>query len=103
MEHVNKVMDHLSECASYLHSWLCTKDGEYKPCYVSGKSTYNVRNIEQVLLTLAAAGSTDIIKDFKERVFPIYGDCTGVSDELKERLFEMHRERVKEFEKKYKV
>ena len=98
-EIVNRAIEFMTECESYLHSWLCTQSGEYRP--------YDYQAVHRVLLMLVATGSTHPIEDFKktfkEGKLLIGAHAFAFSNDMKKKLYEKHKKNVKEFEKKYNL
>ena len=99
MEEMDKVVDFLADCEKYLHSWACTRTGEYKPI--------NTRATKHILGLLVANGSQNPIEDYKKGVedgtIMLGTYCIGITDERRKQLYEKHRENIEEFEKKYNI
>jgi len=96
---VNQVIEFLHECEQYLHSWCCTRAGEYQP--------FDIQGVRKALMNIVANGSKKPIIDFKKgvedgtiilRIFTL-----GLPLETKRLLYENHCKNVKNFEKKYKI
>lgn len=88
------------DVVQYLHSWLCTRTGEYRPV---AKSTTKF-----IIKTVVDESGIDhFITNFKhavnENVFPVATLAFCLSDDYKKALYNWHREVVDNFEKKYKV
>lgn len=96
---IDKVIDFLSECEKYLHSWACTMTGEYEPL--------DTRNVREILVCKIADGSKTPIRDFKKGVkdhtisLPIC--CIDIIEPYRSELYKKHRKNVEEFEKKYNI
>lgn len=96
---LDKVCELLSDCEKYLHSWVCTRTGEYEPM--------DTRNVRAVLMQLVAGGSKNPIHDFKKGVeegtilFPT--NCVGLLEHYRKELYDKHKENIEEFEKKYNI
>ena len=99
MAEIDKVVDFLCEVEKYLHSWICTKDGDYK--------MYDTRKVRQTLMFLVANGSKNPISDFKKGVNDgtiLFSICAfALSNDQKKKLYQQHRKNVEEFEKKYNI
>ena len=96
---LNEVFDFFQDCESYLHSWLCTKDGEYK--------LYDTNSVRTVLFGLLSHGSTDLIDEFENGVETgrIMIRCSSIILPEKKRslLYEHHLGLMRNFEKKYLI
>ena len=98
-EEIDKVVDFLSDCETYLHSWACTRNGKYE--------MHDTRKIREVLMLLVANGSKNPIRDFKKGVedgtilFSTY--AFALAEPYKNELYKKHRQNVEEFEKKYHI
>ena len=99
MEKIDDVINFLDECQTYLHSWVCTRTGEYKP--------YDTRSVRKVLMYEVAGGSKNPIADFKKGVedgsILLSVFAFAFADEYKKKLYKKHRENVENFEKKYHI
>ena len=96
----------MEETISYLYSWCCTRDGDYR--------MVNYRSVKMAVLRLlggsfCASGeeSRKIINAFKNGVkngdIPIYDYLFCLTDSHKNELREEHRQNVNAFEKKYDI
>lgn len=103
---LDKLAELMEETVSYLHSWCCTKDGEYKPVAY--------RSVKMAVISLlggyASADreeSHNILKAFKNGVkngdIAPQIDCFGISNEYKSKLYIKHKKNVELFETKYGV
>ena len=96
---IEGVVDFLIECEKYLHSWVCTRTGKYRPI--------DTRHVRQILMQEVAEGSKNPIRDFKKKVedgtilFSTF--CICLSEKYENELYEKHRQNVEEFEKKYHI
>lgn len=96
---LDKVLEFLEDCEKYLHSWVCTRTGNYEPM--------DTRKVRDVLMQLVAGGSKNPIRDFKkgveERTILFPTNCVGLLEDYRKELYEKHRKNVEEFEKKYHI
>ena len=103
---INEIRALMEETVSYLHSWCCTRNGEYHPT--------DYRSVKMAVISLlggsAVAGreeSHDIIGSFKNGVrngsIMIGTQCFGLSKDYEEELYKKHTEHVKHFEEKYNI
>lgn len=103
---LDKLAELMEETVSYLHSWCCTKDGEYKPVAY--------RSVKMAVISLlggyASADreeSHNILKAFKNGVkngdIALQIDCFGISNEYKSKLYHQHKQNIKLFEEKYNI
>lgn len=95
---VKEMIDFMEDVTEYLHLWLCTKDGGYKP--------YNKKSVRQGILLLFAKGTEDVVSVFKKGVedgtILIGVMPMGLSDNYKRERYEKALKRIEELEKKYK-
>lgn len=99
MEHTAKeLIDFMEGITTYLHSWICTKDGEYKPVDKS--------KVRRAVLLLFAEGTKDVVGVFKKGVedgtILIGVMPMGLSDNYKRERYEKALKRIEKLEKKYK-
>lgn len=95
---VKELTDFMEDITTYLHSWICTKDGEYKPVDKAG--------VRRAVLLLFAKGTKDVVGVFKEGVengtILYRNPLIGLPEERRRELYEEDIKKIKEFEKKYK-
>ena len=96
---IDDLVEFLEDVTRYLHSWVCTRIGEYRMCSIS-----DVRKVLQMLM--ARDIHSDIIKEFKDGVeqgYILIGTMTfGMVENYKKKLYDEHRKIMKDFCKKYK-
>lgn len=103
---LDKLAELMEETVSYLHSWCCTKDGEYKPVAY--------RSVKMAVISLLSGHaladreeSHNILKTFKNGVkngdIILLTDCFGISSEYKNKLYQQHKQNIKLFEEKYNI
>lgn len=99
MKDVDEVSEFLSECATYLHSWACTREGKY--------CTKDIGVVTEVFMHFIALGVKDPVQAFKDGVenetIPLTTFQYNIPENVKKRLYKRHCEIVKEFEEKYKI
>lgn len=99
MKDADKVLELLSECAAYLHSWACVREGEY--------CTKDIKAVTDIFMNLIALKPEDPIRAFKDGVengsILLTTFQYNIPEDVKKRLYKRHCEIVKEFEKKYKI
>lgn len=104
-QEVNKVVDFIYEVIEYLHDWISSIGGEYHPI--------SFKNVEQTVLIILQKNNFNFfktIKEFKDSVGDgkiIFNFEKSLSTpKLKSvwpELYKRHKEKVKEFEKKYNI
>jgi hypothetical protein len=103
---INEIRALMEETVSYLHSWCCTRNGEYHPT--------DYRGVKMAVISLLGGSavasreeSHDIIGSFKNGVrngsIMIGTQCFGLSKDYEEELYKKHAEHVKHFEEKYNI
>lgn len=107
-EYIDKLSELMEETVSYLHSWCCTRDGEYKPV--------DYRGVKLALISLLGNNvmasreqSHSVIEAFKNGVIngnvmvspATYVLAIGLPELRKSELYEKHCENVRLFEEKY--
>lgn len=99
MKDVDEVSEFLSECAAYLHSWACTREGKY--------CTKDIGAVTEVFMRFIALGAEDPVQAFKDGVengtILLTTFQYNIPEKVKKRLYERHCEIVKEFEKKMQI
>ena len=103
---LNELFDLMEETVSYLHSWCCTKDGEYKPVDYRGVKMAVISLLNGSVMA-SREESHNILDDFKDGVkngsILVQASLFSIPGLKESELYERHVENVKLFEKKYSI
>lgn len=96
---IESLLEFMNQTVHYLHSWICTKDGEYK--------TYSLQDVRRAVMGLLLHQDNDIINRFKNNVndgsIILFQNAFCIADNVKIELYKHHLDLMKQFEEKYHI